>query len=301
MHRTLTLNEQQIDDFTWLQDNDPGDGDLLVIRVGREGRIDKPFVLLDCTINQNTARYSDMVLSHAGIDIGLIKDGVGVIYLIQEHCGLFTSDHQLCAILPLEPKVYESQRQKSNESSIFEPLGDLLDFESLYRIYDLECNSHEDCRKPRMKEPSDEAGDEEYNTKSHEGGCDKSTSKTTKQTRVMGTMVVPMRLVEKRKKRKGKKKRKMEELTMVRTIMMSLLPMNTSITYKQSGASILSVFKRRGNYRIEKWAKETQNIFLGNAPGVIAARYGWQRWIAILLQIPTPVHKPRGLSRLSSH
>ena len=32
-------------------------------------------------------------------------------------------------------------------------------------------------------------------------------------------------------------------------------------------------------YRIGTWAKETQNIFLGNAIGVIAARYGWQRWL----------------------
>ncbi len=31
-------------------------------------------------------------------------------------------------------------------------------------------------------------------------------------------------------------------------------------------------------YRIGKWAKETQNIFLGNSLGVMAARYGWQRW-----------------------
>lgn len=32
-------------------------------------------------------------------------------------------------------------------------------------------------------------------------------------------------------------------------------------------------------YRIGKWAKETQNSFLGNALGVMAARYGWQRWL----------------------
>ena len=32
-------------------------------------------------------------------------------------------------------------------------------------------------------------------------------------------------------------------------------------------------------YRIGMWAKETQNIFLGNAIGVMAARYGWQRWL----------------------
>ena len=32
-------------------------------------------------------------------------------------------------------------------------------------------------------------------------------------------------------------------------------------------------------YRIGKWAKETQNIFLGNSLGVMAARYGWQRWL----------------------
>ena len=32
-------------------------------------------------------------------------------------------------------------------------------------------------------------------------------------------------------------------------------------------------------YRIGEWAKETQNIFFGNALGVMAARYGWQRWL----------------------
>ena len=32
-------------------------------------------------------------------------------------------------------------------------------------------------------------------------------------------------------------------------------------------------------YRIGKWAEETQNNFLGNALGLMAARYGWQRWL----------------------
>ena len=176
MQRTLTLNERQIDDFTWLEDIDPGYGDLLVVRIGREGKIDKPFVLLDCTINQNTARYSDMVLSHAGVDIGLIKGRRGGIHLFQKHCGLFSSDHQFCAILPLQPKEYEYQRQRSNKSSIFEPLEELFDLEGLYRIFDLECVSRDDCKKPQMKDPSNEASDEEKNIKSYQEGCDKSTS-----------------------------------------------------------------------------------------------------------------------------
>ena len=176
LHRTLTLNEQQIDDFTWLQDIDPGSGDLLVVRIGREGKIDKPLVLLDSTMNQNTAQYSDKVLAHADVDIGLIGDGEGVIYLLQKHRGLFSSDHQFCAILPLEPKVYERRRQKSNKFSIFEPLEQLLDLEGLYRIYDLECSSHVDRKNPQMKDSSNEVGDEKHYTKSYDRSCDKSTS-----------------------------------------------------------------------------------------------------------------------------
>ena len=45
-----------------------------------------------------------------------------------------------------------------------------------------------------------------------------------------------------------------------------------------------SLVGRRQDYysegsRIGEWAKETQNIFFGNALGVMAARYGWQRWL----------------------
>ena len=172
MHRTLTLDEQQTDDFTWIQDRDVGHGDLLVIRVGREGKIDNPLVLLDCTINQNTAQYSDMVISHADVDVGLLRNGIGVIYLLQEHYSFFSSDLQFYAILPLEPQVYQGQRQQSNKSSIFAPLEELLDIEGLYRIYYLECILHEDYKKPLMIK----ASDGEYNTKSYEGGCDKITS-----------------------------------------------------------------------------------------------------------------------------
>ena len=172
LHRTLTLDEQEIDNFTWLQDRDVGNGDLLVIRVGREGKVDKPLVLLDCTVNRNTAQYSDMVIPHAGVDVGLLRNGIGVIYLLREHYALFSSDLQFCAILPLEPRVYQGQRLKSNKSSIFEPLEELLDIEGLYRIYYLECISHKDHKKPLMIK----AGDEEHNTKSYEEDCDKITS-----------------------------------------------------------------------------------------------------------------------------
>ena len=36
---------------------------------------------------------------------------------------------------------------------------------------------------------------------------------------------------------------------------------------------------RDEGYQIGIWAKETQNTFLGNAIGLMAARYGWQRWL----------------------
>ena len=36
---------------------------------------------------------------------------------------------------------------------------------------------------------------------------------------------------------------------------------------------------RDEGYQIGIWAKETQNTFLGNAIGLMAARFGWQRWL----------------------
>ena len=176
LHRTLTLDEQQIDDFSWLQVRDPGHGDILAIRVGREGKVDKPLVLLDSTINDNTAQYSEKVLSHAGVDVVLIKEGERLSYLLQKRRSLFTSNHQFCAILPLEPKAYEGQRQNGSRASIFEPLEELLDLESFYRIYDLECSSHANRKRPQVEDRLNEESDEEHNAENHRGSCDEDTS-----------------------------------------------------------------------------------------------------------------------------
>ena len=202
LHRRPTLNEQQIDGFTWLLDRDPKNGNLLIIRLGREGKLDRPLILLDFEMfsrSKKRAQYSGRVPSRKGVDVGLIK-GEGGIYLLQEHRSLFSSDHQFCAILPLESEAYQDLRRKSNKSSIFEPLEELLDLDGLYRIIDLECISHAACRRPQMKiysnEESDEedsAGsrqesdeedstgsrkesDEEDETGSHEGDCAEETS-----------------------------------------------------------------------------------------------------------------------------
>ena len=156
LHRRPTFNAQLINAFTWLQDSDPGHGDLLIIRIGREGEIDKPLVLLDSTTNNNSAQYSAKVLSHAGVDVGLIKGKRGV-YLLRNHPDFFSSNHQFCAILPLEPKADQDQRQKSNKSSIFEPLEKLFDLDGLYRIYD-------------------QASDEEHNAESYQGSDNNDTS-----------------------------------------------------------------------------------------------------------------------------
>ena len=176
LHRNLTLDEQQIDDHTWFQDKDPGHGDLLAIRIGREGKIDKPLVLLDSGINDNTAQYSDKVLSHAGVDVLLLKEGEGHSCLFQKHRGPFSSNHQFCAILPLEPKAYEGQRQNGSRPSIFEPLEELLDLESFFRIYDLERISHADRGRPQVEDRSNEESDEEHNAENHRGSCDEDTS-----------------------------------------------------------------------------------------------------------------------------
>ena len=161
LHRRPTLDEQQIDDFTWLRDRDPGVSDLLVIRIGREGKIDKPLVLLDCTDSSSSwAAYFGKTLSHAGVDVGPIK-GPGGVYLLRKYRGFFSSDHQFCAIMPLEPRLYQAQRRKPNESTIFGPLEKLLDLDGFYRIYGHECNSHLDRKRPQMKEHLHEVSDEE--------------------------------------------------------------------------------------------------------------------------------------------
>ena len=176
LHRTLTLDEQQIDNFTWLQVRDPGHGDILAIRIGREGKVDKPLVLLDSAINYNTAQYSNKALSHAGVDVVLIKEGERLSYLLQKGRSLFSSSHQFCAILPLEPKAYEGQRQNGSRASIFEPLEELLDLESFYRIYDLECSSRANHKRPQVEDRSNGESDEEHNAESHRGSCDEDTS-----------------------------------------------------------------------------------------------------------------------------
>lgn len=160
LHRRPTLNEQQINDFTWLQDRDPDHGDLLVVRLGREGKIDKPLILLDSSSNNKSARYPGKLPSHAGVNVGLIQ-GAGGVNLLREHCEFFSSDHQFCAILPLESKDYQDHRRKSKKPSIFEPLEELLDLDGFYRIYDLKCSSDEDRRRPQVKDHSDEPMDEE--------------------------------------------------------------------------------------------------------------------------------------------
>ena len=185
--RRQTLNEQQINDFTWIQDRDPGYGDLLIIRLGREGKIDKPLVLLasDLFIINNRFGASNSPFRSSnnsfpsfffpiGVDVGLIKGKRGV-HLLREHSGFFSSDHQFCAILPLVPAVYQGQRRKSKKSSIFGPLEKLLDLDGLYRLCELECSSHGDCRGLQVKGHPNEARDEEDSAESNRGSCDEDT------------------------------------------------------------------------------------------------------------------------------
>jgi len=175
LHRRPTLNEQQIDDFTWLQDGDTGNGDLLVVRLGREGKIDKPLILLEYSNSDHSPRYSGKLPSHAGVDVGLMW-GEGGVHLLRQQREFFSSDHQFCAILPLKPKVYQGQRRKPRESSIFEPLEELLDLDGFYRIYDLEYTSDGDRRRPQVEDHSDIAIDDEDNAESDQGTYNEVTS-----------------------------------------------------------------------------------------------------------------------------
>ena len=147
LRRRPTLNQKLIENYTWIQDRDPGTGHLLVIRVERSGKIAaKPLVLLR-DMKRNTQKTPFL----PGVDVGYFKTGSAGINVIIRHRRHYWSreTHQFYAILPVKPKAYFAQFNESSHSAFFAPIEEELDLDDFYRTFDRLSRLPSDCPAPK--------------------------------------------------------------------------------------------------------------------------------------------------------
>lgn len=127
----------EIESYNWILDRDPGEGDLLLIRVDGNGERLRPVVFFE--LGRGSSMWNDRkfisILAdekqrhNSDIRARFKVDAKGYDYL-WNCCAAdsrhIRSDTQFSAILPLKREDYERQRVKPDESQLFEPLESLL-------------------------------------------------------------------------------------------------------------------------------------------------------------------------------
>ena len=120
----------EIDSYNWVMDRDPGDGDLLLIRIDKNGKRRRPLIVFgsagwdDPSFNSILAdemqRYPSEVLPTFTVD----KKGRNYLWNCCRSKKFRYIKHQtqFCAILPLDRTAYDQQLPKLKESQLFEPL-----------------------------------------------------------------------------------------------------------------------------------------------------------------------------------
>jgi hypothetical protein len=130
----------ELHDYIWIQDRDPGNTNLLVLNISKEGTITCPIVAFDSHHWQDK-EFCQLVPHesyrwHSSVDTRFLSDKYQKHYLrklILEHL-ICPSDSgiQLCAILPLDKAQYQkSLRKISEDDDVFRPIEDLLNIPDL--------------------------------------------------------------------------------------------------------------------------------------------------------------------------
>ncbi len=127
----------EIENYSWILDRDPGRGDLLVIRIDRNGERRRPLVFFD-TPDWTTGSHNDNINSILVDEMKRHKSNILPRFRVDRkgrnylwNCGPSRIHHirnatQFCAILPLDYKEYTGRPSKLEESQLFEPLELLL-------------------------------------------------------------------------------------------------------------------------------------------------------------------------------
>ena len=138
----------EIDSYYWLLDRDPGKGDLLLIRINKNGTRRKPLVIfdsLDGSIDWDDDRFrlifkDEVVRCHSDVTAKFTIDRKKRHYLwncTRSKSPSFKCGIQFCAILPLNHKEDRRQRtMPSKKNVLFEPLESSLNVSSLLNKID---------------------------------------------------------------------------------------------------------------------------------------------------------------------
>lgn len=127
----------EVDSYNWILDRDPGYGDLLLVRITKDGRIRRPVVLFDSTgwekdwekpafksiLKDEMQRYPSDVVAKFTVD-KLFRH-----YLWRyshSHSRHITHETQFTAIIPIDRAEYHRQRPNSDEAQLFELLESSL-------------------------------------------------------------------------------------------------------------------------------------------------------------------------------
>ena len=153
-HRSPTPAGEQIvmrekDDFNWLLDRDPGEGDLILLRVSETGKIEEPVIINSTsrlvggrqmlTVDWNDDGFNAVIADerrgrHPEIGSIFRENKWGQDYLWQCYRSKRRRIHrrvQFSIILPVNVTSYGQQNPESQGAQLFEPL------ESLFRLQDL--------------------------------------------------------------------------------------------------------------------------------------------------------------------
>ena len=160
-HRSPTPAGEQFvmrekDDFNWLLDRDPGEEDLILIRVSETGKIEEPVIINSTSrlvdgkpVDWEDGSFNVVVEDerrslHPNIGSIFNVDEDGNDYLWQCYRSKERWIHrgiQFSIILPVNVVSYCQKNQESQGAQLFEPL------ESLFRLQDLLCNIERARRK----------------------------------------------------------------------------------------------------------------------------------------------------------
>ena len=136
----------ELRDYAWLQDMDPGDSDLLIIRVTEKGYILKPMLIFD-SARWNIPNFRRILGDEEPrVPEDLIRkftsDARGRHHFSRS--SYLRSGVQFCAIVPLCPTKYKRQRRLiESKDGLFKPLNSLLGISEL--LYNASNEAKEWC------------------------------------------------------------------------------------------------------------------------------------------------------------
>jgi hypothetical protein len=145
----------EMDDYTWILDNDPDSGDLLILRIDKKGVILDPIVVFeDADWSRRDFRG---IIKHerkkqpSTVSFTFNLDRQGTHYLWRhifqspEYIG--NTDVQFCAILPIEHDEYRGQRKlRGREQQVFNQVETLCEIAVLMANLDSHLNKWCVCK-----------------------------------------------------------------------------------------------------------------------------------------------------------